>query len=69
MALFSEWNAFRPGIIFGCVGVVMAIIVLSFVLSGSVYLSLAADMTKICIKNKRLKCYKCSYITKEIWVL
>lgn len=26
MALLPEWNAFRPGIIFGCVGVVMAII-------------------------------------------
>ena len=26
MALLSEWNAFKPGIIFGCAGVLLAII-------------------------------------------
>lgn len=26
MALLPEWNAFKPGIIFGCVGVVLGII-------------------------------------------
>ncbi len=28
MALIPEWNAFRPGIIFGCVGLILGIITL-----------------------------------------
>lgn len=28
MALIPEWNAFRPGIIFGCVGLLLALITL-----------------------------------------
>ena len=28
MALISEWNAFRPGIVFGCVGLVLGIVTL-----------------------------------------
>ncbi len=28
MALVSEWNSFKPGIVIGCVGVVLAIITL-----------------------------------------
>lgn len=28
MALLPEWNAFRPGIILGCIGAVMALITL-----------------------------------------
>ncbi|MDD3403349.1 MAG: hypothetical protein PHQ72_08345 [Hespellia sp.] len=26
MALLSEWNAFKPGIIFGCIGIVLGLI-------------------------------------------
>ena len=28
MALLSEWNAFKPGIVFGCVGLILALITL-----------------------------------------
>ena len=28
MALIPEWNAFKPGIIFGCVGLVLGLITL-----------------------------------------
>ncbi len=28
MALLPEWNAFKPGIIFGCIGVILGIITL-----------------------------------------
>lgn len=28
MALIPEWNAFRPGIIFGCVGLLLALVTL-----------------------------------------
>lgn len=28
MALISEWNAFKPGVIFGCVGLVLGLITL-----------------------------------------
>ena len=28
MALLPEWNAFKPGIIFGCVGIVLGLITL-----------------------------------------
>lgn len=26
MALIPEWNAFRPGVVFGCLGAVMALV-------------------------------------------
>ena len=28
MALISEWNAFRPGVIFGCAGLLLGLITL-----------------------------------------
>ena len=28
MALIPQWNAFKPGVIFGCVGIVLSIITL-----------------------------------------
>ena len=28
MALIPEWNAFRPGVIFGCVGLILGLITL-----------------------------------------